>query len=254
MVARNHENAREEINKYHLKPYPARPVIPKRVFNGALDLLLDAVQFSAFGQEEEENGNSNNAHDRKTVRNRRKDGHFRITDIKTPREEHFGDTHDRNGIRNNQDQQYNVTRQRGFNRNPQFVTDEDCGKALFAHNGVPISQKKVARRAKNVYKSRTYVSAHIMLPAKEFCSLVADGGSFPTEETTGRKLPHALHKEKECKAIESGDLKGDFGVGDGGMGPVSRTKHGRSQIMPSRYNDSVLQPWKRGTRPKKLAQ
>lgn len=254
MVTRNHENGREEINNYHLKPHPARPVIPKRVFSGALDLLLDAIQFSAFGQEEEESGNSDNARYRKTVRKRRRDGHFRITDIKTHREEYFSDTHDRKRIRNTHDPQYNVTRQREYNRNPQLCTDEDCGKALFAHKGVPISQKKVARRAKNVYKSRTYVSAHIMLPAKELGSLVADGGSRRTKESTGRKMPHALHEEEESKATESEDLKGDFRVGAGGMGPIARTKHGRSQILPSRYNDSVLQPWKRGTRPKKLAQ
>lgn len=249
MVTRNQENDTEQINNYHRKPHPSRSVIPKRVFNGALDLLLDAIQFSTFvEEEEEENGNSDIAHDRKTVRKHRRDEHFRITDTKTPQEEHFSDTHEKKRIRNTEDQQYNATRQREFDRNPQLCSNEDCGKALFAHNGVPISQKKVARRAKNVYKSRTYVSAHIMLPAKELCSLVSDGGSYRTEESMGRKMPHALHKQEECKATESGDLKRDFGEG------FARTKHGRSQILPSRYSDSVLQPWKRGTRPKKLAQ
>eukprot|EP01018_Ginkgo_biloba_P010721 Gb_14384 [translate_table: standard] len=195
MVSKNHANGKEEISSLNQRPQLAKPAFPKKMYNGALDLLLDAIQLSAFDEEDERYFSI--AHHRKTIKNT----HQTSTEI---------------------------------NR-----------KAFFIHRGVPISQKRVLRRAKNVYKSRRYISAHIMLPAKELGSLVIASGMEKSAKTAS---------EEEGNRTEGKVIERDFIDEDGKMEPLARSKRGRSQILPSRYSDSVLQPWKRGTRFKKEMQ
>uniref|UniRef100_A0A1D1Y6K4 Pituitary homeobox 2 n=1 Tax=Anthurium amnicola TaxID=1678845 RepID=A0A1D1Y6K4_9ARAE len=71
----------------------------------------------------------------------------------------------------------------------------------------------------------------------------------------GKEDEGSNNQEDSCKAGYNSKpamaAKGDGGIGGVGFGEVPK-KRGRQALMPSKYQDSVLQPWKRRSRQRRL--
>jgi len=129
-------------------------------------------------------------------------------------------------------------------RFPENSITEEKGirKAIFIPTGVPFFQKRVPRRATSAFK-RHQPYARQMLHDLEKNLSAANSEPLLTADNICKLGEPACIKQSENQVAGSGVDEEQVVI------PQSRcSRRSRSQALPSKYCDSVLQPWKRGTR------
>lgn len=114
-----------------------------------------------------------------------------------------------------------------------------------------ISTKEAVEQEQSEKKNEGYL--HLLLEAVRQIS----GDFEDDDEPLGKKPEPEPEPKPEPVRCRCGSKKkdcccwmNDFYGGFEDTAPVVRSKRGRNQVLPSRYRDSVLEPWKRLTRHK----
>lgn len=127
---------------------------------------------------------------------------------------------------------------------PENNTAEEKGirKAVFIPTGIPFLQKRVPRRATSAFKRRQPYALQMVDVLEQNLS-AANSKPLLTADNIYKLGDPAHIKQTENQVL------GNEAVEEQAVIPQSRcSKRSRSQALPSKYCDSVLQPWKRGTR------
>jgi len=115
-------------------------------------------------------------------------------------------------------------------------------KAIFPPTGAPFLQKRVARRTKIALKHHQPDSPQMLHDLQKNLS-AANSKRLLTADNICRLGDPACINQSENQVVSNGVDEDQMSI------PQLRcSKRSRTQGLPSKYCDSVLQPWKRGTR------
>jgi hypothetical protein len=128
-------------------------------------------------------------------------------------------------------------------RFPQNMTQKKrIRKAIFIPTGVPFLQKRVVRRTKIALKHHQPDSPQMLHDLQKNLS-AANSKRLLTADNICRLGDPACINQSENQVVGNGVDEDQMSI------PHLRcSKRSRTQGLPSKYCDSVLQPWKRGTR------
>lgn len=121
--------------------------------------------------------------------------------------------------------------------------EKEIRKAIFSPTGVSFFQKRVVRRAKSAFR-HPEPDAPKMLHNLQGNLSAANSKPLLTADN----IPILV--TPVCTEYSENQVIGNRNDGDQMAIPQLRcSKRTRSQAFPSKYCDSIMQPWKRGTRP-----
>lgn len=121
--------------------------------------------------------------------------------------------------------------------------EKEIRKAIFTPTGVSFLQRRVLRRAKSAF-SRPEPGDPVMLHNLQGNLSAANSKPLLTADNIPILATPLFTEYSEKQVIGNGVDEDQMTI------PQLRcSKRTRSQALPSKYCDSVMQPWKRGTRP-----
>lgn len=121
--------------------------------------------------------------------------------------------------------------------------EKEIRKEIFTPTGVSFLQRRVLRRAKSAFR-RPEPGDPVMLHNLQGNLSAANSKPLLTADNIPILATPLFTEYSEKQVIGNGVDEDQMTI------PQLRcSKRTRSQALPSKYCDSVMQPWKRGTRP-----